>query len=130
MICHACLAYSQTAIFTTAGFDAWLCDKCGSTFTISQARPASYYRPHPNAIAFNDCSQLTNENMRQAMKEFKPKAGAELYAATIDCGIDPEQGRVNIMSEDGRRIFFSRFGWELEKQIDPTVSKYRYNGTT
>ena len=125
MICHACLAYS-TNRQNIDGFDAWLCDKCGSTFTISQAKAAPAFRPHPNAIAIGDEAQLTNENMKQVLKGFKANEHSGLFVQRIEGGIDTEQGRVNIMSKDGRRIFFARFGWVQDRIIDNQVTKYRY----
>ena len=129
MICHACLAYS-TDRYTVNGYDVWKCDKCGSEFTISQVKAAPCFRPHPNAIAIHDATQLTNENMKQVMKDFKANDMSGLFVQhPEDATIDPSQGRVNIMTGNGARIFFARFGWVMDRIIDNEVTKYRY-GTT
>ena len=126
MICHACLAYS-TDRYTVNGYDVWKCDKCGSEFTISQVKAAPCFRPHPNAIAIHDATQLTNENMKQVMKAFNPNANSGLFVQHPEgATIDPAKGRVNIMTPIGSQIFFERFGWVIDRVIDNEVMKYKY----
>lgn len=126
MICHACLAFNPTK-HTRDGVECFVCDKCGSTYTYSQAKAPEATRPHPGAIAIHDSTTLTNEPMRKVMRQLKPKPGDALFVCHPEgATLDAEQGRVNIMTGNGARIFFERHGWRMDRVIDNEVTKYIY----
>ena len=126
MICHACLAFNPTKHIRN-GVECFVCDKCGSIYTYSQAKAPEASRPHPGAIAIHDSTTLTNEPLRKVMRQLKPKLGDALFVCHPEgATFDAEQGRVNIMTGNGARIFFERHGWTLDRVIDNEVTKYIY----
>ena len=126
MICHACLAFNPTK-HTREGVECFVCDKCGSLYTYSQAKAPEASRPHPGAIAIHDSTTLTNEPMRKVMRQMKPKAGDSLFVCTPEgAALDADAARVNLMTANGARIFFARHGWDIERIIDNEVTKYTY----
>jgi len=126
MICHACLAFNPTKTHRD-GVECFHCRQCGSYYTYSQAEAPAITRPHPGAFTIHDSTTLTNEPLRKVMRQLKPKLGDALFVCHPEgATFDAEQGRVNIMTASGARIFFARHGWMLDRVIDNEVTKYIY----